>query len=537
VTPDVPSFFTLDHGTVSTAAALIAPVAGRFRVLAASTVPAGIDDDALLEDLAWRVARTDASLAGALDAWSSWSRLDVRSARPPNACLVAASLETGTLLERAFTAAGWSVSARFYGPEPDLIALAGACLGEGLDAVVMGGREDVETEERDQARLLWPRTGSLARLRDDVAVIACGPFIERPEGIPDDRLFSLPAPDPQAGSPASPLTQAAAQVGGHLAGGLAPGVTDSRAALRRTIGSLAVLLGKRVDGIEIGAASASRTLATPDGEVRHAVLAGAALLPRAIVDDDEAAEAVLRWSAVAGDPATRIDRLRDLVLHPWSGFERDGLHLRMAALRASLERVQQGWAAVAGEALAEDPAADVLVLAGGGFGPLPATASALAVADAIRRPGAVTILHDHAGVLAPLGALPVEVDRRRLLADLMDDCLLPIGSAVLTGATGGGKDPGRVLISTPLFEDELPLEPGLRLVDLPPGIVARLEIDPGQGSVLGVSGRRLGLEVSGGLGGLLLDTRPLDLELPPSGEQRRAILESWEEPAWVGTDR
>ncbi len=537
MTPDVPSFFTLDHGTVSTAAALIAPVAGRFRVLAASTVPAGIDDDALLEDLAWRVARTDASLAGALDAWSSWSRLDVRSARPPNACLVAASLETGTLLERAFTAAGWSVSARFYGPEPDLIALAGACLGEGLDAVVMGGREDVETEERDQARLLWPRTGSLARLRDDVAVIACGPFIERPEGIPDDRLFSLPAPDPQAGSPASPLTQAAAQVGGHLAGGLAPGVTDSRAALRRTIGSLAVLLGKRVDGIEIGAASASRTLATPDGEVRHAVLAGAALLPRAIVDDDEAAEAVLRWSAVAGDPATRIDRLRDLVLHPWSGFERDGLHLRMAALRASLERVQQGWAAVAGEALAEDPAADVLVLAGGGFGPLPATASALAVADAIRRPGAVTILHDHAGVLAPLGALPVEVDRRRLLADLMDDCLLPIGSAVLTGATGGGKDPGRVLISTPLFEDELPLEPGLRLVDLPPGIVARLEIDPGQGSVLGVSGRRLGLEVSGGLGGLLLDTRPLDLELPPSGEQRRAILESWEEPAWVGTDR
>jgi hypothetical protein len=35
----------------------------------------------------------------------------------------------------------------------------------------------------------------------------------------------------------------------------------------------------------------------------------------------------------------------------------------------------------------------------------------------------------------------------------------------------------------------------------------------------------------------LLDTRPLDLELPPSGEQRRALLESWEEPAWVGDDR
>lgn len=538
VTPDVPSFFTLDHGTVSTAAALIAPVAGRYRMLAASTVPAGIDDEALLEDLAWRVARTDASLASALDGWRSWSRLDVRSARTLTACLVAASPETGTLLERAFTAAGWSVSARFFGPDPDLIGLATECLSETLDAVVMGGREDVETEERDQARLLWPRTGSLARLRDDVAVIACGPFIERPEGIADDRLFSLPAPDAQAGGPASPLTQAAGQVGAHLAGGAGSAVTDSRAGLRRSIGSLAVLLGKRLDGIEVGAAAASRTLATPDLEVRHAVLAGAALLPRAILDDDEAAEAVLRWSAVGGDPATRIDRLRDLVLHPWSGLDRDGLHLRMAALRASLERMQQGWSVVAGESIAEDPAADVLVLAGGGFGPLPATASALAVADAIRRAGAVTILSDHAGILAPLGALPVEGDRRRLLADLMDDCLLPIGGAVLTGATvGGGKEPGRVLITTPLFEEELPLEPGLRLVDLPPGIVARLEIDPGQGSVLGVSGRRLGLEVSGGLGGLLLDTRPLDLELPPGGEQRRALLESWEEPAWVGSDR
>ena len=120
----------------------------------------------------------------------------------------------------------------------------------------------------------------------------------------------------------------------------------------------------------------------------------------------------------------------------------------------------------------------------------------------------------------------------------MDDCLLPVGSALLTGAPGEtGKDRGRVTISTPLFEDELPLQPGLRLVDLPPGIVARLEIDPGQGSLLGVSGQRFGLEVSGGLGGLLLDMRPIPLELPSGAEQRRALLEAWEEPAWVGSDR
>ena len=401
----------------------------------------------------------------------------------------------------------------------------------------MGGREDVEPEERDRARLLWPRAGSLARLRDDVAVIACGPFVERPEGIGDDRLYSLPAPDPASPAAGSTLCQAAAQVGAHLASAGQVGAMDSRAALRRSIASLAVLLGKRVDGIEVGASAASRTLAGEDGELRHGVFASAALLPPEILDDDEAAEAILRWSAVPGDPATRLDQLRELVLRPWSGSDRNGLHLRLALLRSSLERLQRAWEGPSGDGR-DDSAADVVVLSGGGYALLPATAAALAVADALRRPGAFTILHDHAGILAPLGALPVEGDRRRLLADLMDDGLLPVGSAVLTGAPGeAGREGGRITISTPLFDDELPLEAGLRLVDLPPGLVARLEIDPGSGSVLGVTGQRVGLEVSGGLGGLLLDARPIPLELPASPEQRRALLEAWEEPAWAGTDR
>ena len=89
-----------------------------------------------------------------------------------------------------------------------------------------------------------------------------------------------------------------------------------------------------------------------------------------------------------------------------------------------------------------------------------------------------------------------------------------------------------------LGEDELPLEPDqLRLVDLPPGIVARLDVDPGQGSILGVEGRRFRLEVSGGLGGLLIDTRPIPLVLPSVAEQRRATLEAWEATAWLGTER
>ena len=533
MTQDTPSFFTLDHGTVSTSAALIAPVDGRYRLLASATAPRGIEADTLLEDLAWRVARTDASLAGPMDDWPSWSRLEVRTWRAPRACLVAGSAQTGQWLERAFTAAGWHIDARFYEPRPDVVALGEAGLGLDVDAIIMGGREDTDEVEREAMRLLWPLAGSIARMRDDLAVIACGPFVERPEGISDDRLFSLPAPEQAVAMSASTLGDAALQVGAHLVGADAAS-GDARAGLRTSIGSLAALLGNRVEGIEIGAAAGSRSLASPDQGLRHAVLATGAYLPQSIVDDERAAEAILRWSTLKGDPLAQMDRLRELYLHPWSSLDQDGLRLRLAALHAALERMQSVWDEAHLGGRGDDDAPGVVVLSGGAFSAVPTAAIAVALVDSVRRPGAATILHDHARVLAPLGALPVEGDRRRLLADLMDDCLVPVGSALLTGTLGQhGKRTGTMAISTSLGSDELLLEPGLlRLVDLPPGIVARLEVDPQDGAILGVQGQRLTLEVSGGLGGLLVDTRDIPLQLP-AGDEGRKQLAAWQQPIWA----
>ncbi len=73
-------------------------------------------------------------------------------------------------------------------------------------------------------------------------------------------------------------------------------------------------------------------------------------------------------------------------------------------------------------------------------------------------------------------------------------------------------------------------------MDLPPGISARLGLEAGEGATL-AAGRRLDLDVRGGLGGLLVDTRAIPLELPEQGEQRRAMLAEWEAPAWIGSDR
>ena len=162
----------------------------------------------------------------------------------------------------------------------------------------------------------------------------------------------------------------------------------------------------------------------------------------------------------------------------------------------------------------------------------------MAVVDGMRRPGAVTLFHDHARLLGPIGALPDDGDRRRLLVDLLDDALLPLGSAIVTGEVRGGSRAAATLrVTSRLQQHDLELAPNaLRLVDLPPGVPARVEVEMRDGHVLGVRARRIALDVTGGLGGLLIDTREVPLRLPERSERRRALLEAWERPVW-GADR
>jgi hypothetical protein len=73
-------------------------------------------------------------------------------------------------------------------------------------------------------------------------------------------------------------------------------------------------------------------------------------------------------------------------------------------------------------------------------------------------------------------------------------------------------------------------------VDLPPGVPARAEIELREGSLLGTKNRRSAVDVTGGLGGLLVDTRDVPLRLPDRAERRRALLEAWERPVWATAD-
>ena len=96
---------------------------------------------------------------------------------------------------------------------------------------------------------------------------------------------------------------------------------------------------------------------------------------------------------------------------------------------------------------------------------------------------------------------------------------------------------GRLRLASPLRDSEIELVPGsVLLLDLPPGIPARIDLETRDGNLLGLHSRHVALELTGGLGGLLVDTREVQLRLPDRAERRRALIESWERPVWAAAE-
>jgi hypothetical protein len=181
------------------------------------------------------------------------------------------------------------------------------------------------------------------------------------------------------------------------------------------------------------------------------------------------------------------------------------------------------------------PAADLVVLAGGAFVAVPGGAAMLAVADVVRRPGAYQVVLDHARLLGPLGTIEDPAERDRLLADLAGDLLVPLGAVVMPAGIRPTRKPGSVAVVTPLGRTEVPLVPGtIERVEVRAGVRAAVEVDSGDGVRLGTSGRRISVEVAGGIAGLLVDLRDVPLRLPDRREPRRDLLLGWQDPSWTG---
>lgn len=529
------SFFTIDRGTASVAAALISPMQGRFRLLAASSMPATIKLEAVLADLVARVRSVEPGLLRFPDGWASWVRLEVATAAPRRIVCAAASPSRGAGLADAFAGAGWDVDERSSaGRTTDPVALTQACFDRTVDTIALAAGDPPSSDERSALRELVSVLGLAAGRRDDLSVVLSGGAARYEQAFPQERVASAPMPRPVEGRSGTPLHEFAASL--IHRGTSLERAPDGHAAYRASVTSLASLLGRRVDAVDVGHSAGSRVSTTLDGAVEWMTRVDGALVPARAISDEAQIDDIMRWSSLrADDPALR-DRVRELGMAPWRDSSETGTRVRAAALRAASGRLSKHWLRSARSDRASDHRdmdSDLIVASGGVMSAIPPGIAAVALLDAFRSPGTVRIMWDHARLLAPIGTIGSETDRQRLLADLLDDALVPLGSALVLADPWPSRSPPVVAFEGALAGSSVTLMPGsLTTVDLPPGLGARAALQGREPPSFRPRRRPESFDVWGGLAGLMLDARPIPLKLPERAAARRILFEEWERPFW-----
>jgi hypothetical protein len=544
VTSDPRAFLALDLGAATSSAALIGRVAHRWRLVGSLAVPSTSSAEALAVELIRRVGAADPALAhsigltgddGTIDAGrlaAELPRLTARSAPARTMLVCAASGRALAPLVAAARRTGWrTLEATLDGT--DALQLTNRLLDPAVDVLLVGAGDPPGADERRLLDQLAAIVAGVVTRRPDQTVVLAGAMSDhlvRIESAAGERTGELLlAPAASAGDPpGSALRELLDEIRG--------GPDDPRRAAGRAVGALADVLDRRVEVIEIGFDGGLRATASPgiggnDAVPTVSIVADACLVPPE--STDATVDRVLAWSTMPLDRHRLRDRLRELRLWPWSGIGGDGARLRLAAARAAM--------AILVNATPEQsalPAPDLVVVAGGAFAVAPGPAVALAVADVLRRPGAITLAQDHARLLGTIGVIPDATERRQALIDLVDDLLTPLGSIVIPGGIRAGASAGRMTVHAGTGATDKDLVPGgLEVVDLPPGEVATAEFQFRDAVRLGTRGRHFAIDVSGGLGGLLVDLRDVPLRLPERMDRRRELLEAWQESLWLTRDR
>lgn len=339
----------------------------------------------------------------------------------------------------------------------------------------------------------------------------------------------LLAPDAGAGEPAGASLQ-------QVLEGLRALPNDSRLGIARSIGSLAYVLDRTVEVVEIGLQGGLRARSEPIGGGHSAVVSSHACFADASFSpadpSEEVIDSVFAWSTTALDRHRLTDRLHDLRFMPWGDADGDGAVFRLAAAKAACSRLVD-----ATPELTAHPMPDLMVAAGGIFASIPPSVVALALADLGRRPGVGQLVCDQARLLGPLGAVEDEAERRRLLANLADDILIPLGCLVLPAGVKSGRTAGKLRLQGTDPISEIELHPGaIQVIDLSPGRTARADFEFRDTVRLGTRGHHFSVDVGGGLCGLLVDLRDIPLRMSDRAESRRAALDAWQRGMWPGVD-
>ncbi len=531
---DPRAFVALDRGTATVAASLVARIDGRWRLLGATAAPAGVETGAVVERLRRRLAASEPELAELLGIPRPGSAVDLprvacETGRPPEIAVVAATDRVLAPLVAVAAAAGWRVRPVVL-DGAQILPVASALADPRVSAVLAGASDPPGADERGLLPDLGAVVAAATDRRPDLVTVLAGGLAAPGSRVEAQFRPDRPGPTVLGPSPArdggEPLRE--------LLDGLRGGDHDGRRSLAAGATTLAEVLRRRIEVVEIGQAGATRIVAGfTAGRVlptRWASVPAAALLPPAFTEAH--LDAVAGWLTTPLDRLRLRDRLRELALTPWGDATGDGALLRMAAARAALERLR-----AATPAMDEGSPPDVVIASGGAWAVAPGPAVALALADVMRRAGIRALGWDHARLLAPLGAIEDEAERRAVMADLRDDLLLPLGSVVMPAGLRAGRLAGHLSVKGEGGPAELDLVPGgLELVDLPPGERAIVELRFRDAVDLGVRVKHAAVEVTGGLGGLLVDLRDVPLRLPDRPERRRDLLAAWQGALWAGMD-
>lgn len=537
------ALLAVDVGFATTAVAIVGRPAGRWRLLGSLAGPSPADPDDLAAILVGRITAADPELADAVglsaDALDDLPRLETRSERPQTLAVLGASRRAVGLVEAVAARTPWRVSVA--SPEThDPREMTELALRADVSAVLLGASEPPGPDERSALDDLAALVAAVAVRRPELTVILAGPIAKRvawQEGIGDADTSAahriIPAP---------PLTIRAGpdEALREILEGLLPRSADTRHTAVRTTLTLADVLARRIELLEIGLEGGLRAVASPGvADQGPAVVAVRTARAGLVAPDPEqgSIEAVLAWTTGSLDRHRMGDRLRDLRSQPWADASGDGARLRLAATRAALAQL----VALTPE-LSAMPAPDLTIAAGGAFSLAPGPAIVLAIADVVRRTGATQIAVDHARLLGPLGTIEDPDERRPFVMDLADDLLAPLGTVIIVGGM-----PALRRRSAPFGEIELTGDGTPTKHELLPGDLAFLELAPGDRALatlefrdsirVGRRAKRLSVPVSGGSAGVLVDLRDVPLRLPERRDRRRAALAAWGELVWPAESR